>query len=737
MKWIIKICLMFIFLLNLSQIYGQQTTQIYGRVTDSESNLLAFVNVYLLNTTDGAMTNEQGEFKFVTKQTGNHKIIASMVGYSKSEIEINISESDKINLSLVMESAEVVMNSVVVTTSSYSSVKEKGVVLSSRDVYTTPGGAADLFQSLKTLPGMTQVAESAQLYVRGGDPIETVTIIDQAPVYHPYTYESAYGGLFSNLNTSSLRGMFFSSGGFSAKYGNALSGVVDIETVNEPMAESYSVGISMASFSFNVSYPFIENKSGLRLNGRKNFTKPIFWLNGGSDRMVVSPTSEDLSGSYTHKYSSTGRMKLFFLLAQDEQGVQVERAEYNGNFHGNSGNILFGIQHSDLFSPNIFIKTGLSFNNYNNHWKLGILDLKKKDYTMILSSNAELTLSGKTQLNFGIEAEQRTSRFDGVIPLYDYDISDNAEQSNINAELISQRLGIYTEALLGDIFGIKNLSFTAGLRGDFFPDQNLHWFDPRLNLGFKFDDFTSVAVSGGIFHQLPDPRLFAGEDGNPNLKGMKAEHLVLSFNRKIGKMQEMRIEAYYKKYINLPLENDILNYDNNGYGFAKGIDLIIKGEGPFNINGWISYGFISTKRKWMDQTEFTSSSFDITHNFAVVAKYNFSDKWQLGLNYKYATGRPYTPIIGSDYISEYNVYKPIYGNDNSERYPDYTRLDLRLTYFGQLFGTVQLIAYLEALNVMNNRNLFGYSYDSDYTNKRNIESYFGRRMLVLGCLFNF
>ena len=97
------------------------------------------------------------------------------------------------------------------------------------DILTTPGGATDIYQALKTMPGVTQVSESAELYVRGGDPIETTTIIDQAVVYHPFTFESGYGGLFSNINQSVVNSLYFTSGGFSAKYGNALSGVLDIE----------------------------------------------------------------------------------------------------------------------------------------------------------------------------------------------------------------------------------------------------------------------------------------------------------------------------------------------------------------------------------------------------------------------------------------------------------------------------------------------------------------------------
>ena len=170
-------------------------------------------------------------------------------------------KATNINLDIELDESTVTMKEMVVSASSYGSDKEKGLVVSNIDILTTPGGAADVFQALKTMPGLTQVSESAELYVRGGDPIETITIIDQAPVYHPFTFESSYGGLFSNLNTSVVKSLFFSSGGFSAKYGNALSGVLEVETKNLPEQARWNVGLSLANGSIAANLPIIDNKS--------------------------------------------------------------------------------------------------------------------------------------------------------------------------------------------------------------------------------------------------------------------------------------------------------------------------------------------------------------------------------------------------------------------------------------------------------------------------------------------
>lgn len=725
---------LFLLLAAATLIQAQTKVKIKGKVTDGETPV-GYASVYILNSTEGTITNDKGEFNFLSKKKGKVTLVTTMIGYEKFTAELVINNQPEIEQNILLKPSDIKLEGVVITASSYGTVKEKGVVLDSRDVYTTPGGAADLFQSLKTLPGVTPVSESAQLYVRGGDPIETITMIDQATMYHPYTFESAYGGLFSSLNTATIKGIFFSSGGFSAKYGNALSGVLDVETVDNPEQTNFNLGLSIANATIEARVPVTENL-GFRLSARQTFTKPIFLLNGGGDRLTVTPVSSDISTIAVYKYSQTGKIKLSAFISHDKQGVDVDMPGYYTEFNGNSTNSFIALQNIDLLNSNIISKTSLSFNEYGNKWKLGILDLDQKDYNYKLRNDLEITLTKSLRLNSGFEIEHRVSKFTGVIPAEDYDMRPEAGGKVIDATLAGNRLGAYAEMEIINLMGIQNVTASLGIRGDYIPELKVNWFDPRLSIGYKLDDFTTVALGMGMFGQLPNPRLFSELDGNPNLKPMKAEHIILSFNKKIGDAEEMRIEAYYKNYKNLPLENTVLNYDNNGYGFAKGIDFIFKSSNFFGIDGWFSYGIMDSKRKWMDFEDYTNSDYNISHNVSIVAKYSLSDSWQVGISCKFATGRPYTPVVNSIYHASQNVYEPVYGSKNSATYQPYKRVDLRVLYLFQLFGKYTGVLFLEGLNILNFRNLFGYSYSFDYTSKKEIESYFGRRMLVFGVNVN-
>ncbi len=726
-----KLAFLLLLFLSFSDALFSQTL-IKGRVVDEDGKPIPYVNVFLSGTIEGAMTNEQGIFSFTTKQRGDLEIVASCVGYEKFRKSLKLGEGkSSIWLEIRMKSTIIKEREVVVTASSYSSEKGKGVVLTSMDVLTTPGGAADIYQSLKTLPGLTQVSESAQLYVRGGDPTETLTLIDQASMYNPYTLESPYGGLFSNLNTIAVKSMYFSSGGFSAKYGNVLSGILDIETKDEPSATLISCMVSLAGLGINAEVPLVHERIGMRLDARHSYTKPLFLINGVIDRFTATPFGRDISGNITYRYSNTGRIKISGLFSEDGQSVNVELPEYQGVFEGNSKNIFLNLQHKDAIFGNVFIKTSFSFNRYKNIWRLGILDLTRTDDVLKFRTDVEHFLSTRIKVGFGLEVERRTNSLAGVIPAYSYNSRPDAPKVELNNKLNGIRYGRYVEVEVRKPLNFENFSLIAGVRADYVPQLKLSWFDPRVGLAYKVNKNSTFKLGWGIFHQLPDIRLFNKDTGNPNLKPMRAIHFIAGYDIKFNELNEIRFEIYHKRYDKLPLKHQVLHYDNSGYGYARGIDVMAKGWlGP--INGWISYSYIDTKRMWMDDVNLTPSDYDITHNVSIVLKYNFSKAFQLGLNYKYATGKPYTPVIGANYDSTLHVYEPIFGLKNSMRYKDYQRMDIRLTYLTRLFERHFTVVFVEVLNVLNYKNIFGYTYSSDYSKQKEVISFFGRRMLVFG-----
>ncbi|MCE1188756.1 MAG: TonB-dependent receptor [Ignavibacteria bacterium] len=726
-----KSAIIFILVIAASTfIFGRDTVWVKGRVVDESKHPLAFVTAYIAETKEGTVTNNDGYFRFPTKAREQSILTCSLIGYTKEEISFNPLQSKE--LLITLREKVLTMKEMVISASSFSNVKEKGVVLNKIDVLMTPGGAADVYQSLKTMPGITQVSESAELYVRGGDALETITIIDGAVMYHPFTFESTTGGLFSNLKTNFVKNLFFSSGGFSAKYGNALSGVLDIETKGIPEREAATVGVSMANSSVSLDLPFLMNAAAFMVDFEKSYTAPIFWLNGGKERFSQEPFSTNCTSSLALNYSRSGKIKFFGMYADDNNGVTVDRAEYTGNFIGNTTNKLFNFNWSDILPGNVIGKINASFNRYTNKWHLGVLNITRTDDNYSIKGDFTKALSNYTCINTGIESENREVHYLGQVPSSDYNLRPDAQFDKLDATFTGNRFGAYIEYEAARLAFAEKIYGTVGLRYDNFSSVKVSWWDPRMSFGIHLSESDNLMFAGGIFHQLPDPRLFSPSDGNPNLHSMYARHIIAAFEHSYNSLNSLRIELYSKKYEHLPLEDKVLNYTNDGYGSANGIDIIAKCALECGLEGWFSYGYISSKRYWMDYSNEVSSNTDITHNISVIAKYPITPTLQLGLSIKLATGQPYTPYLGATYNSNIQAYEPIKGQTNSERLPDYKRFDIRLTHFTNLAGKYPVVLYMEGLNILNIQNIFGYSYTQDYSDRMKVKSYFGQRMIVIG-----
>jgi hypothetical protein len=199
---------------------------------------------------------------------------------------------------------------------------------------------------------------------------------------------------------------------------------------------------------------------------------------------------------------------------------------------------------------------------------------------------------------------------------------------------------------------------------------------------------------------------------------MKADHYILGYafqqDNKI-----FRLEGYYKKYENLLLEDEQLNYSNEGYGYATGIDVFAKNSvGP--VSGWFSYSWLNARRKWLDLPVLAPPYFDITHNFTLVLNLDLSKNFSLGSSYRYATGKPYTPAQGK--------YQ-------QARVPSYQKVDLTFSYLYNFFASNMIVFYFSASNILNRISIFDYRYSADFERRDAVESSLGRTF-YFGFQFN-
>jgi hypothetical protein len=160
------------------------------------------------------------------------------------------------------------------------------------------------------------------------------------------------------------------------------------------------------------------------------------------------------------------------------------------------------------------------------------------------------------------------------------------------------------------------------------------------------------------------------------------------------------------------------NFQNNGYGNVAGYELYLQKKSGESFIGWLSYTYSIAKRKEGFAKNLDLFNYDRTHMFTGVIQFRPSEKWKLGIKFRYATGVPYTPANGGIYNSQLDKYFPIVGERNSVRYKPYHRLDIRIARF---FPDVLngLVVYIETVNTYNRQNVAYLIWSDDFSSSKN------------------
>ncbi len=679
---------------------------IKGIVLNEKGEKLSFANIFLKGKFDGGMSDENGFFQFVTKETGENILVCSFIGYRTYEQKLLLESGKSFELTIQLKIAPVQGERVTVTASAFTSGTEEGVTLSNLDVITTPGAAADVFWAMKTFPSVQQVDEGAGLFVRGGDVSETAIYLDGALLNHPYRYESPTGGYFGTISPFLLKGTFFSSGGFSARYGNALSGVLDMESQDIPSQKSLTLGLGLAANSIKIEYPLLNQKVGLSFSGNKSETETMFRFNGNSKNFSHFPSAYDVNLNAVWRYTSNGYLKFFIFQENDKVGVQVEDPLYEIYYRGETTTGLYNLKFNQAINKQIIISGNIAYSTFSRVMDLSNMNLRLDDNLWQFNFLTEYEMLSNLKFKGGVNYLITSALFSGQRPFDEENFAPDALLYDIKTDYQSNHQAIFLES---EIVTPWAMVISPGLRLEKKSISQNTLLAPRVNLAFPLTPAFSFTAAYGIYHQFPDIQYYDTVIGNPGLAAMRSIHSIVG----VHYQQETTVyrgEIFYKDYQNLLQTVPNVNYRNEGYGYAYGFDAFVKRN--FNkLSGWISYSYLLSRRKWFEYAQLTAPDFDITHNLSIVAKYDLSPKFNLGLLYRYATGKPYTAAAG-----QYNQC----------RVPDYQKLDVTFSYLHYFSKGKPSVFYFSIANILNRKNIFDYRYSPDYTKRQAVTSSMNR-----------
>ncbi len=693
---------------------GYSQTTIKGTVKNNRGKVIYGVSISLKDSYDGATTDSSGNFSFKTAEKGEQILIASSVGHKPYEQPIKL-EGEVVNVSITLREEITELDAVTISAGTFeaSDRKRASAVLDPLDIVTTASANGDITGALKTLPGTQQVGESEGLYVRGGTAAETKTFIDGTLVNNFFYSGVPNIAQFSRFSPFLFKGTVFSTGGYSALYGQALSSALILESIDLPERTSANIGITLLSGSAGYQHLAKDKKSSWGVNyGYTNLGLAFAVMKQKQD-YSQAPAYHNADANFRIKTSNTGIIKYYGYFSSNKLSFttnSIDSLGYLDKFSISNTNFYHNLAWKESLGKMWKINGGVSYTNNKDDINGNMQDQQKND--VVLSGlefkkftidtwgdyfNAKLVLErrlkGLSSLRFGGEYNYSKDKL-----IY---TDNNGQQypGNLNENIKS----VFAEA---DIYITHKLATKVGGRFEQASLLSKTNIAPRLSIAYKLGKGTQASLAYGIFYQNPERRYLPSAN---QLDFMKATHYIAQFQRVVNQ-QSFRAEIFYKKYDNL-VKTSFNNYQesaisNNGFGDAKGIEFFWRDKKTIkNLDYWISYSYLDTERDFLNFPYAITPNFAAKHTGSIVLK-RFVQKWKMNLNgaYNYASGRSYYNIRYDGSTPEFNDRGTI---------PDYNNVSFSINYLpfiGKKNPKSYTVWVLQVSNIFNIKQTYGYQY---------------------------
>lgn len=746
MKYIFLLCLLIITGSKCS--LAQNGYIINGIVTDSLSgeSLIGVTIKFISKTQNSTGTNAYGFFSYKLSP-GEYLMTVRYIGYRILTRTITITSDERVDLRLVPDNS---IDEIVVT-----SEKRNDNVVSAQmgmakvnlsEIRNVPVifGERDVLKTLQLLPGIKSAGEgNSGFYVRGGSADQNLILLDEAPVYNA----SHLLGFFSTFNSDAIKDVSVYKGGMPAQYGGRLSSVLDIR-MNDGNKKEFTAegGIGLISSRLKLEGPLIQDKSSFMISGRRTYADAF--LAFSKDKSIRKNTLYfyDLNAKSNYQIDNKNTIYLSGYFGRDELGL-------NQTFGFDWGNATATLRWNHFYSNRLFSNTSLIYSNYNyvieNFIKENNFKVSSSIRDLNLKQDFQLSLNNSHNLRFGLDLIGHT-----ILP----GSITSMERSSVNEQTIEKRKGEEISVYVSDewkinekfsmVYGTRVSSFflhgpgTFNLydsEGKITNSQNYSpgrlvksYFrlEPRLSASYLFDSFSSLKLSytrnSQNLHLMSNSTASSPTDlyilSSNNVKPEISDQLAVGFFRNFNSDKyEFSGEIYYKMMLNQieyrngtdlrgnkNVEADLLY----GEGKAYGIELYLKKRFG-KLNGWLGYTLSRTKRRFddIDNGGWFLAKQDRTHDFSVVGIYKARPRWTLSSTFVYNTGNAVTFPAGKYQINNQTYF--YYSARNSDRMPDYHRLDLAATLEAKPGRRLQSSWSMGFYNVYNRKNAYSINFQDD------------------------
>lgn len=751
--------------------YEEGIGSIAGEVIDARNlRPLRGASILVDGTSLGTATDTDGKFLIERLPAGSYNLTIRYIGYTTARRGNIIVSSNRTSTIEIRLDEELIEGEGIEVQGDFFERPRDAIVSSHsmnfEEIRRSPGDLVDIQRAVQALPSVTSGSDQMnEIIVRGGNPGENLFMMDHIEIPNPnhFAVQGAGGGPINLLNSYMVREIDFYAGAFSARYGDKASSVMNISLRNgaaDRLRGEASMGMAGAGALFEG--PLSSNASFI-FSARRSYLDWIVPATG----LTAIPNYYNTQGKLTWNLNSDHT--LYFNGVYGSDRINIEGGDQAGygrgaeNLDTQNSQYIAGVTLRSLWSDNLFSFTTLS--SVQNDYYVEVYNMPgrdvfftnnsverentlKTDVTFLASRNVELSFGASYKdVNFNFDLTNDTDTLfiydqgqeDQVIGIFDV-----YPEYRVNQNVNSFKTSAYSQLTL-DL--LRSFRFTAGLRHDYFDFNDFSSLSPRLGLSYFLSSKTTLNMAYGRHFQSPAYNELVANEANRTLDNKFTEQYVTGLEHLFRDDLKLVLEGYFKEYFDVPVpltsasQNSLLFNDgtfvNAGSAESVGIELLLQKKLVNNFSGILSYTYFESKATDPRNNRTYNWDFDHRNMLTLITGYRLtfsdrewyqrmksnwwfhtiswlpfmpSDQFEISLKFRYLGGRPYTEPVYRPELREWVLEE----NQllNTERYPAYHRLDLRIDKMHS-FQNWNFNIFFDVVNVYNRDNLWSFQYNDD------------------------
>ena len=701
---------------------GQEFATLSGFVSDSTNGeSLIGANVVLEGTGRGGSANASGFFAVTRIEAGEYTVVCSYIGFQPYREVITLAPSENRRLDIQLTPETSVIDEVVISAARLAEEENRNIGVAQISIQTVKELPTilepDVFRTLQLLPGVAASSDySSGLYIRGGNPGQTLILLDRTKIYNP----SHVFGFFSTFNPDAIKDLRLFKGGFPAYYGGSLGSVLDVYNKDGNRRE-YQGGLSLGLLASRAYVEGPHGKGSWMLAARRSTLEPVLaafsHIRGIPDKFYFY----DFNGKINLDATPNNRFSASFYLGSDH--LKLSFLE-DANIRLDYGNATLTGTWVHLFSSQLLSNFTVTTSRYHSTPQIifASTEIKQENriYETSVRADFEYFSQGqhevKTGLWAGIFLAPLNTFFDGL------------------ESFTSRNRVEHAAAYVQDTWYPSPLwKLTGGLRATYFANGRHFTVAPRLSVERRLSPDVRLQASVGRYYQfqtLVTNESFSGFDfwltSGRGVEPAYGDQFILGAKTNLPAGIALDIEAFYRTMRQLfepdpfladPSGLEYKDFFTFGRGSARGIELQLT-RNVGRLYGFLAYTLGTTDRYFdqintdgQKQPRSFKPKHDRLHDFNAVISWDIGRRWTANAVFSFATGLAYTNPIAryrlqdTDLISGEEYTDVLLSRGlNEARLPSYHRLDVGTTWKGRLFGIADYELQLQVINAYSRRN---------------------------------